>query len=235
MRYLFLFHAFIVATVIAIGGYRGMKSEKPPLQILPDMDQQHKVKAQKPSAFFADGVASRPLIPNTVPVGYDIPEKALAEGGSPAPGFSTLSTDYYNTGRFGDYFGSGMPKELGLTEQNAAAFLRRGQERYNIYCAACHGESANGQGFAQKAGFTQIRNLHEPAFFRDQYADGAVFATITNGKGMMGAYGDKLNVNDRWAVVAWLRVLQKLSTGVPAAEPGVKDLLDQSAVPAKAN
>jgi mono/diheme cytochrome c family protein len=232
MRYVFLFHVFLVAAVIAIGGFRGMKFEKPPIQIFNDMDQQAKVKAQKGSDFFADGIASRPLIPNTVPVGYEIPEVPLAEGGKPGPGYSTMATDYYNTGRFGDYYGSGMPKELGLTEENSAAFLRRGQERYNIYCAVCHGESGNGQGVVAKAGFNNVRNLLEPIIAPDKYADGAIYNTIVHGKGLMFAYGDKLNVHDRWAVVAWVRVLQKISNGVPATEPGVKELIEKLPAPA---
>ncbi len=63
----------------------------------------------------------------------------------------------------------------------------------------------------------------------------ACYNTITNGKGLMGPYSEKLNVRDRWAVVAWLRVLQKLSTGVPATEPGVKELLDAMPPAAPAN
>lgn len=226
MRYVFLFHLFLVATVVAIGGYRGMKSGKPAIEIFNDMDRQAKLKAQKPSAFFADGSGSRLPVANTVPVGYEIPSAALADGATPGPGYSALDTSYYNTGRFGDYFGSGMPEELGLTEENSAAFLRRGQERYNIYCAVCHGESGDARSVITNAGFANIRNLHEPIIQPDQYADGRLYATITNGRGLMGAYGEKLDVHDRWAVVAWVRVLQKLNQGVPATEPGVKELLE---------
>ena len=232
MRYVFLFQVLLVAAVIAIGGFRGMKSEKPPIMIFNDMDQQAKIKAQKPSGFFADGMGTRMPPAHTVPVGFDIPAKALADGANPGPGFSTLSTAYYNTGKFGDYFGAGMPKELELTEANAAGFLRRGQDRYNIYCAVCHGESGNGQGVVAKAGFANVRNLHDPLVQPDKAADGSIFNTITHGKGLMGSYGDKLTVNDRWAVIAWVRVLQKSASGVPATEPGVKALLEK--IPAAA-
>ena len=232
MRYVFLFQVLLVAAVIAIGGYRGMKSEKPPIMIFNDMDQQAKVKAQKPSGFFADGMGSRMPLANTVPVGFEIPGKALADGANPANGYSTLSTAYYNTGRYGDYFGAGMPKELGLTEANAAGFLRRGQERYDIYCAVCHGQSGNGQGVVAKAGFANVRDLHHPLIQPDKTADGSIFNTLTHGKGLMGSYGDKLTVNDRWAVIAWVRVLQKSTNGVSATEPGVKDLLEK--IPASA-
>ena len=226
MRYVFLFHLFLVAAVVAVGGYRGMKSSKPSIEIFNDMDRQAKLKAQKPSEFFADGSGSRLPVANTVPVGYEIPTAALADGATPGPGYTTLDTGYYNTGRFGDYFGSGMPKELGLTEENAAAFLRRGQERYNIYCATCHGESGEARSVMTNAGFANIRNLHDPMIQPDQYADGAIYNTITKGKGLMGAYGEKLDVRDRWAVVAWTRVLQRIHKGVPATEPGVKELLE---------
>lgn len=234
MRYVFLFHLFLVAAVVAVGGYRGMKSGKPPIEIFNDMDHQAKLKAQKPSEFFADGSGSRLPVAHTVPVGYEIPTATLADGAAPGPGYSTLDSGYHNTGRFGDYYGSGMPKELGLTEANAAAFLRRGQERYNIYCAVCHGESGNAMGVVAKAGFNNIRNLNDPMMQPDQYADGAIYNTITNGKGLMGAYGEKLDVRDRWAVVAWVRVLQKLAKGVPASEPGVKELLEKLPTPAPA-
>lgn len=235
MRYVFLFHLFLVAAVVAIGGYRGMKSGKPPIEIFNDMDRQAKIKPQKPSEFFADGSGSRLPVAHTVPVGYEIPPAALADGNTPGPGYSTLDTGYYNTGRFGDYYGSGMPKELGLSEENSAAFLRRGQERYNIYCAICHGESGDAQSVIAKAGFANIRNLHDPLIQPDQYGDGRIYDTITHGRGLMGAYGEKLDVRDRWAVVAWTRVLQKIQKGVPSNETGIKELLEKLPAPAPAN
>ena len=235
MRYVFLFYTLLVVAVIAIGGYQGMKSGRTPIWIFPDMDIQHKVKAQKPSEFFADGTGARTPVAGTVPLGYTLADRQ--NGGTPRDEFTTASTGYYNTGRFGDYFGSGMPEELGLTAQNSAAFLRRGQERFNIYCAPCHGEGGNGQGVVAqvKPGFTTaIRNLHDPIIQPDIYGDGAIFNTITYGKGVMSAYGDKLTLRDRWAVVAWVRVLQKTAAGVPATEPGLKELLDKATAAAPA-
>lgn len=229
MRYLFLIHTLVVVAVIAIGGYQGMKSGRAPVWVFPDMDIQGKVKAQKPAAFFADGVGARPPVAGTVPLGYAPADRAPAA--APRDEFGTAATGYYHTGRFGDFFGSGMPDELALTPANAAAFLRRGQERYLISCAPCHGAAANGQGVVAQAkpGFTTpIRNLHDAVVQPDQYADGAIFSTITHGKGVMSPYGDKLTLRDRWAVVAWVRVLQRTEAGVPATDPGVKELLGKA-------
>lgn len=224
MRYLFLLHLLVVITVVAIGGYRGEKFTQPPIEIFNDMDRQAKIKAQKPSGFFADGVGARKPVPGTVPLGYEIADRDA--DGVARDEYTSLSPSYYYTGRFGDYWGDGMPSELGLDADNTAAFLRRGQERYNIYCTACHGESGNGQGVVMKAGFANIANLHLDTFQPGKYADGALYNTIANGKGLMGAYGDKLTVRDRWAVVAWVRVLQDLAEGVSADDPAVRELLE---------
>jgi len=230
MRYVFLFYALIVVSAVAIGGFRGAKSPLPPIEIFPDMDRQDKVLYQTTSDFFADGVSSRPPIDGTVPVGHYLPEKALADGATPdLDGYTALDDSYLNTGRFGDFYGSGMPAELGLDESNVEGFLRRGKERYNIYCAVCHGESGNGMGVVRMAGFANISNLHDARFQPESYADGNIYNTIANGKGLMGAYGDKLSIRDRWAVVAWMRALQDIERGIPATEPGVRDLIESAA------
>ena len=91
-----------------------------------------------------------------------------------------------------------------------------GKEMFVTYCAVCHGQAGNGQGVVAKAGFANVRNLHEPLIQPDKTADGSIFNTLTHGKGLMGSYGDKLTVNDRWAVIAWVRVLQKTTSGVSA-------------------
>jgi mono/diheme cytochrome c family protein len=227
MRYLFLFHLLFVATVLSIGGLRGGFSASTPIEIFPDMDRQPKLKAQKPSAFFADGMGARQPVAGTVPLGFELADRG---GAGPARDeFTTLSPDYYYTGRYGDYWGSGMPDELGLDPESAAAFLRRGRERYDIYCAVCHGESGNGQGVVKQAGFAGVVSLLDPKFLTAQYADGTVFNTVTMGKGLMGGYGDKLTVRDRWAIVAWLRVLQDLDAGLPAGDPQIKELLERAA------
>ena len=206
MRYFFLIYALIALLVVGIGGFRGQKFSKPPYRIFPDMDEQDKVKAQKPDSFFADNHGSRLPVSQTQPRGFNEDGKQEI-GGIPEYEFGG-QTGYYYTGHIGDYFGTGMPEELGLTADNAEAFIHRGQERFNIYCSVCHGKSGDGLGVTSQYGVPGIANFHLDNFKSAAYPDGRVFETITNGKGMMGAYGYNIPIRDRWAIISYVRTLQ---------------------------
>ena len=210
MRYFFLAYALIALIVVGIFGVRGQKFTKPPVRVFPDMDEQDKVKAQAPDAFFADGLGSRLPVAGTQPRGFN--QDGLTEiGGIPEYEFGGM-TDYYHTGRIGDYFGTGMPEELALDEASAATLIARGKERFGIYCAVCHGASGNGLGVTSDFGVPGIANLTLPNFGHDVYPDGRMFEIITNGKGMMSAYGSYVPVRDRWAIIAYVRALQAAGT-----------------------
>lgn len=206
MRYFFLVYALIALLVVGIFGFRGQKFDKPPVRIFPDMDEQDKLKAQKPDPFFADNHGSRLPVAQTQPRGFN-EGGATSIGGIPEYEFGG-QTGYYYTGHVGDYFGSGAPEELKLTSDNSAALVRRGQERFGIYCAVCHGVSGDGQGVTSKYGVPGIANFHLSNFKGDAYPDGRIFDTITHGKGMMSGYGYNIPVRDRWAIVAYVRTLQ---------------------------
>lgn len=231
MRYAFLAFILVVISALGVLGFRGQKTSHTPVEVFNDMDHQAKLKAQKPNDFFADGDGPRRPIAGTVPHGYEISESA-ADGAVLDGGYGTGDHSYYNTGKIGDGFGTGMPAELGLTADNVDAFLRRGHERYDIYCATCHAESGNGQGVVAKRGFMATANLHGEQFNAENYADGQIYNTITIGKGLMKHYSDKLNVYDRWAVVAYVRVLQELNVGVPLNTPGLAEVIGDQ-LPAK--
>jgi hypothetical protein len=201
MRYFFLIYALIVLLVIGIFGIRGQHFSKPPIRIFPDMREQDKVKAQKPDAFFADGLGSRLPVTGTQPRGFN-EDGAKVIGGVPEYEFSG-QTGYYYSGHIGDYFGTGMPVELGLTEANAPSFIKHGQERFAIFCAVC-----NGLGMTSNYGVPGIANFHLANFASPAYPDGHIFETITHGKGMMGGYGYNIPVRDRWAIIAYVRTLQ---------------------------
>lgn len=206
MRYFFLTYALIALMVVGIFGLRGQKFSKPPVRIFPDMDEQDKVGAQKPDAFFADGHGARLPVAQTQPRGFN--DDGLREiGGIPEYEFGG-QPGYYYTGHVGDYFGTGMPEELELTEESAASLLRRGQERYGIYCAVCHGAAGDGQGITGQYGVPGIANFHLDNFKPATYPDGRMYDVITNGKGMMSGYGYNIPVKDRWAVIAYVRALQ---------------------------
>jgi mono/diheme cytochrome c family protein len=209
MKHFFIIFFFLVGLVVASAGFRGSKSELPPIEIFDDMDHQAKVKYQRDSAFFADGVGARKPLPGTVPMGYEVPAKPVSEGAK-APMFSfSQGVDFYNTGRMGDYYGDGFPKELTVD----TALLARGQQRFRVFCTACHGESGNGKGVTSQFGilgafnFQQPGNL-DPANAAAYRSTGAIFDVITNGKGLMGPIKGNIPVRDRWAIVAYIKAMQ---------------------------
>ncbi len=206
MRYFFLVYALIALLAVGIFGVRGQHFSKPPIRVFPDMDEQDKLRAQKPDPFFADGHGGRLPVAQTQPRGFN-EAGAKSIGGIPEYEFGG-QTGYYYTGHVGDYFGNGMPEELALTDNNASALIKRGQERFGIYCAVCHGKSGNGLGMTSQYGVPGIANFHLDNFKPASYPDGRIFETITNGKGQMGAYGYNIPVRDRWAIVAYVRTLQ---------------------------
>jgi len=224
MRYFFLAYLLAVVLVVGAAGLRGDKFGHPPLELLPDMDQQPKVKAQQTNFFFADGVGGRKPVTGTVPMGLHIPEKTAADGGYQAYGF-THGSGYYQTGVIGEFYGDGFPEEVKVD----AGLLRLGKERYDINCAVCHGVSGNGNGVMKKHGMATIMDLHSPAFLNPTDAaykpNGMIFEVITKGKGLMGAYGPNIPVHERWAIVAWIRTMEKARTA-PVSDPTVKAVWD---------
>lgn len=208
MRYFFLVYALIALIVVGIFGIRGQKFSKPPVRIFPDMDEQDKLRAQKPDPFFADGHGGRLPVTQTQPRGFN-PEGATVIGGIPEYEFGG-QTGYYYTGHVGDYYGIGMPDELKLTNENATALILRGKERFGIYCSACHGVSGDGNGVTAQYGVPVAANPNAKlnAISPETYPDGRLFETITNGRGLMSGYGYNIPVRDRWAIIAYVRTLQ---------------------------
>lgn len=206
MRWFFLITLLFSVMLIAAIGRRGDKFSATPLEIFPDMDRQYKLKYQKPSPMFADGQGARKPVAGTVPIGFELPsgKQRAADGTAIAKFGWAHADDYYNTGRFGDFFGEGYPAEITVDE----ALLARGKQRFQINCTPCHGESGNGAGPVSKhwAGFPPTANLLTE--LPKAIPEGQIFDTITNGKGLMGAYNGTITVADRWAIVAYVRALQ---------------------------
>ncbi len=228
MRYVFLAYIFAAVIILSVFGLRGHSFKEPPAEVFSDMDRQERINFQSTSDFFADGLGSRYPVDGTVPVGFQLPEKLAAEGGGVAEfGFSFPGdTSYYNTGRIGDFWGNGMPDEVRDGDGKIdAAFIVRGQERYDISCAICHGESGDGAGVVSKYGLANIANFYAPHFSdpaNEIYrTDGDVFNTITRGKGLMASSGADIRVRDRWAIIAYIRTLQpSAAAGADKSEAG---------------
>ena len=207
MKYFFIAYAIIAALFIGLMPVRGSKSPDAPFRLFPDMDEQDKLKPQKPDAFFADGQGARLPVHGTQALGFNA-TGASEIGGIPEQEFGG-GTGYYATGDIDGYFGNGLPKkELGLTPENAAAFVKRGEEVFNINCAICHGKSGDGQGMTSHFGVPGIANLTQDTYGQATYPDGRIFDVITNGKGNMGSYKHNVSLRDRWAVVSYVRALQ---------------------------
>jgi mono/diheme cytochrome c family protein len=213
LRYFFASFILVTCVVIAFAGFRGDKSPLPPIEIFPDMDHQPKFQPQHPSGFYADGRAARKIVEGTVPMGYNLEKRFLQAGainGTLAPQGFTNAPNYYNTGKIGDVYGDGFP--LAVTE----SLLNRGEQRFNINCAVCHGRTGHGDGVVQKiASWATVANLQDERI--RLMPDGQIYSTITNGKNTMGAYGPQIAVEDRWAIVAYLRALQR-SQGAKLAD-----------------
>lgn len=208
MKYFFLSYFLTGVIIVSFAGFRGHKFEQPPFQIFNDMKDQAKVKYQQPSNFFPDGHAMRKPVAGTVPMGFAVPGKPASEGFEAQDYEFTHGTGYYFTGRVGDFYGDGFPKELKVD----AGLVKRGQERYNIHCAVCHGASGNGKGVFTKYSPVIPADFTSPGF--DDPAnplyrpDGKLYDVITNGFNQMGPYGANIAVRDRWAITAYVRTLQ---------------------------
>jgi len=205
MKYFFLVLAGLITLTFGVFGLRGAKSSKTPIEIFPDMDRMDFVKSQKPNDFFHDGQGARLPVPGTVPHSSD-------DGVFPVE-FGEGRTGHYYTGAINDYFASGLPlEELGLVGDEGAtdmqALLRRGQGRYAVFCAICHGAPGDGTGTVSNYMAAKIANLHEPRFASGEYPDGKLYHVITYGQGLMSGYGASIPVRDRWAIVAYVRALQ---------------------------
>ncbi len=224
MRYFFLAYLLAVVLVVGFAGFRGDKFTHTPLEILDDMDQQAKVKAQQENYFFADGAGGRKPVVGTVPMGLHIAEKSAADGGYAGYGFSHGS-DYYNTGVIGDFYGDGFPEQIKVD----AGLINLGRERYDIHCSRCHGESGNGAGVLKNYGILTAANLLGPNFTNPAdpvyRPNGTIFEAITKGKGLMGSYGANIPVRERWAIIAWVRTLE-LARTAPVTDPAVKAVWD---------
>ncbi|MBV8584890.1 MAG: cytochrome c [Verrucomicrobia bacterium] len=192
---------------VSLLGLRGQHRAVPPIEFFSDMKRQSKVKYQKPSDFFADGRAARPPILGTIPMGYDIPGHPtqnceVPDDISSPLGEYSAGTDYSNTGKMGTNWGTGIPLPV------SRELLERGQKVFTINCAVCHGATGQGNGITTKYGLLGVANYQQDKY--RQMADGQIFNTITNGYNTMMAYGDKITVKDRWAVVAYIRALQRM-------------------------
>jgi mono/diheme cytochrome c family protein len=195
MRYFLIILAACTVAVVGALGFRGSFFRKPPLYIIPDMERQPKLRPQKPNGFFANGLSSQPHVAGTI-------ARATPLQTSTGPVYPYEEAPV-NTGRVAGSTNYVEINPLPIT----ASLLKRGQQRFTINCSPCHGQLGDGNGITKKVGaMGVVANLHDKRIVT--MADGELFHVITEGRNLMGAYGPNVTVEDRWAIIAYLRAVQ---------------------------
>jgi mono/diheme cytochrome c family protein len=199
MRWVLVAVGSVAAVVVSLMGVRGTPGERPPLIFISDMDFQPRYDAQAQSPFFADKRAMRTPPSGTVPFGGADYE---CDAGSPRQNPDLIQDDdYYYRGKEGNGWATRNPLKIDM------ALLRRGQERFTIYCALCHGATGTGNGVMTKFGLVGVASITDE--LHALMADGEFFSIISNGKGRMAPFASQIKVSDRWAIVAYLRALMR--------------------------
>lgn len=186
--------ASLVFLSLLLMACRGQKTEKPPISPQQNMQFQERFNAQQENPFFANNMSMRPPVEGTVAQGKLRQDSALFEGRDENGEFITEN-----------------PLEV------TRSFLYRGQERYDIYCTPCHGAVGDGRGIIMTG---QYGYVPAPTFHREgsyEMTDGQFYSAIAEGIRSMPAYNTQIKVEDRWAIVAYIRALQR-SQNVPADE-----------------
>lgn len=146
------------------------------------MYDQPKYKTHQQSDFFGDDRIGRPLVAGTVAQGHLNEDTHLVLGEV-----------------------NGQPAET-FPEAVTLDMIRRGHERYNIFCAPCHDRAGTGNGMVVQRGFKKPVSFHDPRLRASPV--GYFYGNITKGFGQMPSYAAQVPVKDRWAIVAYIRALQ---------------------------
>lgn len=211
---------------------RSSPTETPRIDIWPDMDYSEASKPQEASTLFADGRSNRSQIPGTVAVGDYEDDDAFFKGYLPdaeeTASVDSVTREVKLTSVASQEGGAApapakekepnyvtdFPKQIQVTE----AFLKRGEERFNIYCAVCHGQVGKGNGLVslraieiQSLDWLPPTDLTSPPVVIQPI--GKIFDTITNGRRKMAGYKAQVTVKDRWAIAAYVRALQESQSG----------------------
>jgi mono/diheme cytochrome c family protein len=163
-----------------------------------EMYEQPRYEPLEPSTFFDDGASSRPLVAGTVP-------REDVRGAVPAGASEDVFYTGWSQGRLAEEVPFPVDRKV----------LERGRQRYQIYCIPCHGESGDGRGIIVRRGFNP-----PPPYYSEELRNkpiGHFFDVMTRGFGTMYSYASRIPPRDRWAIAAYIRVLQ-LSQHAEAAK-----------------
>jgi mono/diheme cytochrome c family protein len=193
-----------LALVILTTGCTGGVSGEPPVVGIRNMYNQPRYDTQERQPFFADQRSMRPQVEGTV-------SREMEKGFDSSTGLGAQSKSWINA----------IPERVVASLGGREAMMARGKDRYNIYCAVCHSIAGDGNGMvSRRATALGASGLIARSFHDDRLRhmpDGQLFATISNGVRNMPSYAHNLPVNDRWAIVQYVRALQL--SQAPAAAP----------------
>jgi len=214
MRYFYLIFLLTGLTIVGMAGFRGSHSRQPQIEFFNDMVRRNKPRPQTPSDFFADGRSSRVRPVGTVERSkpYEVNGQLLKINGQTVYPYEDSPV---NTGRITGTTNFIAVNPLPITRQ----LLDRGEERFQIYCAPCHGPAGDGKGITSKYGMVGMADFHDKRLV--EMKDGQIFDTVTsgfhllpNGAYNMPAYGAIIPVEDRWAIISFVRALQRSQLAV---------------------
>jgi mono/diheme cytochrome c family protein len=221
--------SWVPLSLIALGRYS--VSSEPRIQLAQDMGSQPKYREQQSSEVFADGRADRQPIPGTVARGKSDDDAHYYRGYEteldPKTGLVKPATVVDpKTGKAEAKWFTTFPDQVKVTP----ALLHRGRERFNIYCTACHGYDGSGHGLVSDRGveltdngqarWVPAANLHGDQVLARPV--GHIYNTINVGIRTMAPYGPQIPVEDRWAIVAYVRALQLSQNATKALVPADK-------------
>ena len=204
----------LVLTIALMAGCRGSESKKPPIHLNPNMDLQEKYKDQETSTFFEDGTTMRVPVEGTVPHS----NMYLRNGAD----FLKADKAFYDGVAVSGAYVDTIPDLKTLGFANKKELLKRGQQRYEIYCTPCHGSTGDANGPVSEAvrgkgiGFPGILDFTADTYVAASSA-GKTYNAINKGGAIMPSYAYQIKVRDRWAIVAYVKVLQE------AAQKAVKE------------
>ena len=218
MRNVYLVTLFLVVVIVSAFGFRGQIFTSPPIDVFPEwafpgMKRQPKFRPQSASLFFADGRADRLPPPGVVqadaPTAFATARERTAD--------QNYLNEQFNRGKNAQgQFAAGFPAGVAVDR----AFLELGRARYATYCSPCHGMIGDGNGITKQYGMGTTPTYHDDRLRK--MPEGEIYNTIVNGKNTMLPYSDKLVPNERWAVVAYVRALQRAQLGTVADVPAAQ-------------
>jgi mono/diheme cytochrome c family protein len=222
---IWLYGFIIVSTVFALVPFaliyraRATHSKEPHYHIFSDMDFQAKVKSDTAFDLFPDGRANRGELPGTVARGWLEDDTAFYKGLTAEQGGQWIT----------DFPQAHVATDPAMNWPGpTAAEIARGQQRFNIYCAPCHGYDGRGDGMIPQrvrkvgAGALLPRNLIDPKAGVITMPNGQLFNTISNGFNTMMGYSAQIPAGDRWAIVAYVRALERSQNAAQADVPADK-------------